>query len=69
MDSTMEGVHTLTIVEAFPEDAGNYKCVARCKAGEISVISSLTVRGKQTFYSTSITFIAQYLTFIKFCVW
>lgn len=46
MDSTMEGVHTLSIMEAFPEDTGTYKCVARNKAGEVACVTYLKVHGK-----------------------
>ncbi|CAG5126018.1 unnamed protein product, partial [Candidula unifasciata] len=48
MDSTTEGVHTLTIMEAFPEDTGTYKCVARNKAGEVSVVTYLKVHGVES---------------------
>ncbi|GFS02464.1 titin, partial [Elysia marginata] len=53
MDSTMEGIHTLTIMEAFPEDAGTYKCVARNKAGEVTVVTQLKVHGESESETSS----------------
>lgn len=46
MESTPDGVHSLIILEAFPEDTGTYKCVARNKAGETTVTCHLKVHGK-----------------------
>lgn len=45
MTSTQDGVHTLTLLEAFPEDSGQYRCVARNKVGETSCVCNLTVVG------------------------
>ena len=46
MESTPDGVHSLSILEAFPEDTGTYKCVARNKAGETTAICHLKVHGR-----------------------
>ncbi|KAH3717089.1 hypothetical protein DPMN_059867 [Dreissena polymorpha] len=46
MDSTPDGVHRLSILEAFPKDTGTYKTVARNKAGEITVTCHLKVFGE-----------------------
>jgi len=46
MESSPDGVHSLTILEAFPEDTGVYKCVARNKAGETTVTCQLKVYGE-----------------------
>ena len=46
MSSTTEGLHTLSIMEAFPEDTGTYKCVARNKVGEVACITFLKVHGE-----------------------
>ena len=46
MESSPDGVHSLSIIEAFPEDTGNYKCVARNKAGETTVTCYLKVHGE-----------------------
>ena len=46
MESTPDGVHSLSILEAFPEDSGTYRCVARNKAGEVTVSAALKVLGK-----------------------
>jgi hypothetical protein len=53
MSSTTEGLHTLSIMEAFPEDTGTYKCVARNKAGEVFCLTFLKVHGKQSAGSNS----------------
>ena len=50
MSSTPEGQHTLSIMEAFPEDTGTYKCVARNKAGEATCITFLKVHGQLNVY-------------------
>ena len=66
MDSSMDGVHTLTIMEAFPEDAGTYKCVARNKAGEVTVVTSLKVHGKYDELFDSFTLIGAFFkNFVK----
>jgi len=46
MESTPDGYHSLNILEAFPEDTGTYRCVARNKAGEVSSSAFLKVHGK-----------------------
>lgn len=46
MESSPDGVHSLSILEAFPEDTGTYKCVARNKAGETTVTCHLKVHGE-----------------------
>ncbi|XP_052814063.1 titin-like [Mya arenaria] len=48
MESTPDGVHILSILEAFPEDTGIYKCVARNKAGETTVTCQLKVYGLES---------------------
>lgn len=49
MESSPDGTHSLSILEAFPEDSGNYRCVARNKAGETTCGSLLKVQGQWTF--------------------
>lgn len=46
MESSPDGTHSLSILEAFPEDSGNYRCVARNKAGETTCGSLLKVQGQ-----------------------
>eukprot|EP00106_Octopus_bimaculoides_P016754 XP_014784196.1 PREDICTED: titin-like isoform X3 [Octopus bimaculoides] len=48
MTSTPDGVHTLTLLEAFPEDRGQYRCVARNVTGEISCVCYLNVIGLES---------------------
>ncbi|KAK3082882.1 hypothetical protein FSP39_007872 [Pinctada imbricata] len=45
MDSTPDGTSSLSLLEAFPEDSGTYRCVARNKAGETSCSALLKVHG------------------------
>lgn len=51
MESSPDGTHSLSILEAFPEDSGNYRCVARNKAGETTCGALLKVQG-QSLYSS-----------------
>lgn len=39
-------VYSLRISEAFPEDEGVYKCVAKNSAGEVITTANLRVLGK-----------------------
>ncbi len=41
--SSVQGIHTLIIAGAFPEDEGTYKCTARNPAGEVTCIAHLKV--------------------------
>lgn len=43
---------TLKISEAFPEDEGVYKCIAKNSAGEITTSANLRVLGKITQKNT-----------------
>ena len=53
-----EGVHTLLILEAKPEDAGVYHCEARNQFGSINCGARLAVKGgrnrKSFYYSLNI---------------
>lgn len=40
-------VCTLRISEAFPEDEGVYKCIAKNPAGEVTTSANLRVLGKR----------------------
>ena len=44
--TSQNGVHTLHITGAFPEDQGVYKCQALNQAGEVTCIAHLKVNGK-----------------------
>lgn len=44
--SVENDVYTLRISEAFPEDEGQYKCVATNSAGTVSTSANLRVIGK-----------------------
>ncbi|XP_060064415.1 titin-like, partial [Ylistrum balloti] len=48
MESTPDGTHSLSILEAFPEDTGNYRCVARNKAGEVTCSATLKVHALES---------------------
>lgn len=43
---TVENTHTLTILEAFPEDEGEYKCVVTNPAGSTSTAAYLKIERK-----------------------
>ena len=51
MESSPDGTHSLSILEAFPEDSGNYRCVARNKAGETTCGALLKVQGQSPYGS------------------
>ncbi len=44
--TSKDGVHTLHITGAFPEDQGVYKCQALNQAGEVTCIAHLKVNGE-----------------------
>ena len=44
--TSQNGVHTLHITGAFPEDQGVYKCQALNQAGEVTCIAHLKVNGE-----------------------
>ncbi len=44
--TSQNGVHTLYITGAFPEDQGVYRCQALNQAGEVTCIAHLKVNGK-----------------------
>lgn len=51
--------HSLNILEAFPEDEGVYKCVAKNPAGQVSTTASLRIeRMIQIFLIELILFIS-----------
>lgn len=43
---------TLRISEAFPEDEGVYKCIAKNPAGEVTTSANLRVLGMYSFSSS-----------------
>jgi titin len=43
---TVDNTHTLTILEAFPEDEGEYKCVVTNPAGSTSSTAYLKIERK-----------------------
>ena len=51
---TENGVHTLHVAGAFPEDEGVYKCTARNQAGEVTCIAHLKVIGKWVIDTVSV---------------
>ena len=58
-----DGVHQLTIAGAFPEDDGQYKCVARNQAGEVTCIAHLKVNRKSYNQHQTCTLISYNLTY------
>lgn len=42
---------TLRISEAFPEDEGVYKCIAKNPAGDVTTSANLRVLGKMQYHS------------------
>ena len=44
-------MHTLRISEAFPEDEGQYKCIASSPGGQTVVTANLIVLGNFFFFS------------------
>ena len=43
---TTENKHTLNILEAFPEDEGQYKCVVKNPAGQVTTAAFLKIQRK-----------------------
>ena len=72
MESSPDGTHSLSILEAFPEDSGNYRCVARNKAGETTCGALLKVQGQSLYgslYSERRKYFVDWdITFLEF-IW
>ncbi len=45
-----EGVYTLLIIEALPQDAGTYECIAKNQRGESRCRATLSVTSTSQFY-------------------
>lgn len=58
-------VCTLRISEAFPEDEGVYKCIAKNPGGDVTTSANLRVLGKFTLIQNSNNFVGSLLRRVK----